>query len=318
MSELKEIMDNLSELEKEIIKEIYRFSKDRQFKYGLRQKYLIQNLVKKNYDYNEILDSIKELEKNNILYAIWRYHVPYWFIKKEYRGIGNKLQKYGISRLESKIEIQLSSGIFKINTIKEGLKDMVDLKENIEEVEERYIEVYKEGYNKGFDEGYKKAKEEFGFPFKINLVTKTNSINFMRIRVLPPEPKDWYSIKKKGKYYYFVKEGEGSKFITLDVGDLDEPKVQGLAFIRGFPRIAQFEIGEKVNWKYAKTQSVIAEYSALKVKNTDRKEKQIKAFLRKYKEDVVKFLSREYDKEIVNIKIVQKDKDFQLIIEQIY
>lgn len=141
--------------------------------------------------------------------------------------------------------------------------------------------------------------------------------NFMRIRIHDPNPKLWYSIQKKSDGYYYIvneKEKKSIKFVILDVGDIEESGIQGLAFVRGVPKKYAKRINVAVfprNWS---SQAILIEYAILKVKHSDLLKKQIKAVYRRYGKDIITFLEREYDKPIKHIEIIPKERDFQLNI----
>ena len=153
-----------------------------------------------------------------------------------------------------------------------------------------------------------------GKTFLIQKDTKPTR-NFMRIRILDPYPLKWESITKKDKLYYITTDYDptGHKFITLDIGDLDTPKVQGIAFIRGIPKNIKNEIGEKVNWDDFRTQTILVEYAVIGVSYSDDKDKQIEAVLKRYDKTIIDFIGRELSKDITLIEIIAKDKDFQLL-----
>jgi len=140
--------------------------------------------------------------------------------------------------------------------------------------------------------------------------------NFMRIRIRDPNPELWYSLKKIKGQYYIVSEQDykGHKFITLDIGQIEEKGIQGIAFIRGVPKIIKLKIGDKIKTQDWRSQSIRVEYKRLKVSPTDIPEKQIQAVYDHYETDIINFLEREYGKDIIDIEIVPKDVDFQLKI----
>jgi len=69
----------------EIINAIKRFSEPRQWKYGLRQKYLYLEILKMGYLYENIQDAISTLEELTIIYPFYRDNKIYWFISKQFR-----------------------------------------------------------------------------------------------------------------------------------------------------------------------------------------------------------------------------------------
>lgn len=143
---------------------------------------------------------------------------------------------------------------------------------------------------------------------------------FMKIRILDPNKKFWHKIRKMRRYYYKVADNEkGSYFVTLDVGDLEEPGIQGLAFIRGFPKnIKTFKVSHrfsKNDWKqYSRTQAIRIEYERINVNEKTSVKRKIKQALKYYRKDIISFLSREYEFEIKDIQIFEKGKDFELTL----
>lgn len=132
---------------------------------------------------------------------------------------------------------------------------------------------------------------------------------FMKIRVLNPNRAYWTSIMRKRRYYYRVREGEGSKFTTLDVGSKG-----GLMFVRGVPKeINTAKVGEKIDSKDFRTQAIRIEYSKLGITDSATKKTKINAALRVYEKDIKMLLIREMGP-IRRIEIVPKGKDFQLKI----
>lgn len=140
--------------------------------------------------------------------------------------------------------------------------------------------------------------------------------NFMRIRIIEPDKELWHSIRKRKGFYYVVKEGEkgSTKFIILDIGDLEEKGIQGIAFVRGVPKEYKKKINATIFPNDWKSQSIRAEYRLIKASYSDPPEKQIKAVLKKYKKDIINFLEREYGEPIKKISIIPKDDDFKLIL----
>lgn len=139
----------------------------------------------------------------------------------------------------------------------------------------------------------------------------------MRIRIHDPNPKLWYSVKKKRGYYYIVseKEEKSIKFVILDVGDIEDKGIQGLAFVRGVPKEYKKRINDVVDPNAWRSQAILIEYAKLKVKYSDPIEKQIKVVYKKYGKDIINFLEREYDDPIRRIVIVPKKEDFQLNVQ---
>jgi len=187
--------------------------------------------------------------------------------------------------------------------------------------------------DRGFDKEIKinwknKAKKEETHLLTLNSGTYTLQMreaekqkkivrNFMRIRIHDPNPKLWYSIQKKSNGYYYIvneKVKKSTKFVILDVGDIEESGIQGLAFVRGVPKRYAKRINDAIfprNWS---SQAILIEYAILKVKHSDLLKKQIKAVYKRYGKDIINFLEREYDKPIKHIEIIPKERDFQLNI----
>ena len=149
--------------------------------------------------------------------------------------------------------------------------------------------------------------------FEMFAVEKIPHRNFMRIRILEPDYEDWYSLKKKGRYYYIASDSdkETSKFITLDIGDLKEKGIQGIAFIRGVPKSIELKAGSKINTKDWRSQAIRIEYSKIKSSGQDHPLDQIDKALKHYEKDIIEFLNNEYP-ELTEIKIVPKGLDFQI------
>jgi hypothetical protein len=163
--------------------------------------------------------------------------------------------------------------------------------------------------------------------------------NFMKIRILNPNPKLWSSIVKKGKFYYITdNDPKGHKFLTLDLGDRYEKGIQRIGFIRGVPREFNYEIGKKIDSSFYRiltkgetieeilekgitdfkddfrSQAIRIEYAPLNLKEDDDPDKKIKIVFKKYKDLIIDFLSQEYQEIIKEIKIVSKEEGvFRLI-----
>ena len=82
----KEVISQ-SNISDDIINLIREFSEPRNWKYGLRQKYLFGELYKRNYTNDEIVKTLNILEKQKVIYKLWEHGNPYWFLHKEYRVI---------------------------------------------------------------------------------------------------------------------------------------------------------------------------------------------------------------------------------------
>lgn len=69
----------------EVFNAIKRFSEQRQWKYGLRQKYLYAEMLKMGFLYEKIQDAISVLEELTLIYPFYKYNKIYWFISKQFR-----------------------------------------------------------------------------------------------------------------------------------------------------------------------------------------------------------------------------------------
>lgn len=68
-----------------IINVISNFSRKRNWRYGLRQKYLFGVLIGMGYSQDDINDALHRMEFAKIIYKIDKYGYVYWFVRKEYR-----------------------------------------------------------------------------------------------------------------------------------------------------------------------------------------------------------------------------------------
>ena len=73
-------------IETHILNIISNFSRKRNWKYGLRQRYLFGVLIGMDYSSNDISDALQRMEVAKIIYKIYRYGYVYWFVRKEYRN----------------------------------------------------------------------------------------------------------------------------------------------------------------------------------------------------------------------------------------
>ena len=73
-------------IETNILNVISNFSRKRNWKYGLRQKYLYGVLIGMGYLPNDINDALQRMELAQIIYKITKYRYVYWFMRKEYRS----------------------------------------------------------------------------------------------------------------------------------------------------------------------------------------------------------------------------------------
>lgn len=73
-------------IETNILNVISNFSRKRDWKYGLRQKYLYGVLQGMGYLPNDISHTLERMELAKIIYKINKYRYIYWFVRKEYRN----------------------------------------------------------------------------------------------------------------------------------------------------------------------------------------------------------------------------------------
>ncbi|MFX1453791.1 MAG: hypothetical protein ACFFDB_00315 [Promethearchaeota archaeon] len=146
---------------------------------------------------------------------------------------------------------------------------------------------------------------------KISKIGKQTQPKLMKIRILDPSPEKWYSIKERNESYYIAKEGsKGSiKFVYFDIGDIEEPGIQGIAFLRGVKKDLKLKVGNKVRTNHWKSQAIRIEYKAIRSNALEDPEIQISKALKKYHKTIIDFLDSEY-KELAEIKILPKNKDF--------
>jgi len=76
---------NDREIEEAIIKEISAFSSTRNWKCGLRQKYLYKKMYDQGYSRDQIEKIIKNLEREGVIYTTWSHSKPYWLLTSRYR-----------------------------------------------------------------------------------------------------------------------------------------------------------------------------------------------------------------------------------------
>jgi hypothetical protein len=79
------LLQGITNIETNIINVISNFSRKRNWKYGLRQKYLFGVLRGMGYDPNDISNALERMELAKIVYKIYKYGYVYWFISKGYR-----------------------------------------------------------------------------------------------------------------------------------------------------------------------------------------------------------------------------------------
>lgn len=82
---------SLSQVEKDIIKVIAKFSRPRNWRYGYRQKYLFRDLYNLGYESEVFKKAINKLVDNNIIYIWWSRGYPYWKIRKEYYPLAERI-----------------------------------------------------------------------------------------------------------------------------------------------------------------------------------------------------------------------------------
>lgn len=158
-----------------------------------------------------------------------------------------------------------------------------------------------------------------------NLLTSNSdaSVNFMNIRIIDPNPKEWYVMKKKkGGFYHItsINDPKGQRFYTLDVGDLDKPKIQGLAYVYGYykPDHPNEKVGTKIDYHNVKMQKVMIEFASIGVSKDDPKDKIIASAMKHYKNHLLKSLKAEHKrlgKNLIDIEITPKEDDYKLILK---
>jgi len=81
-------------IEEEIMETIRDFTKPRGWEFGLRNKYLFQNLIHK-YSKEEIITALTLMESSKQIYKIWKsYNKLYWYLRKEYRVNNERRKSY--------------------------------------------------------------------------------------------------------------------------------------------------------------------------------------------------------------------------------
>lgn len=85
MLKTKNIMLN-NRIETHVLEVVSNFSRKRNWRYGLRQKYLYRILQGLGYSYESISDALQRMELARLVYKIHRYEHIYWFVSKGYRS----------------------------------------------------------------------------------------------------------------------------------------------------------------------------------------------------------------------------------------
>jgi len=142
-----------------------------------------------------------------------------------------------------------------------------------------------------------------------------NQRNFMRIRILDPSPRLWYPLEKKNGKYYIAKEKTKQRFVTLDIGALQEVGIQGIAFIRGVPRDQSLSEGDRVKNSDWRSQSIRIEYRSINSSFEEPPKVQTEKALRNYMGVILSFLESELESSIKKLSIIPKGDDFKLIID---
>ena len=145
---------------------------------------------------------------------------------------------------------------------------------------------------------------------------------FMKIRLADPfgykDYRDLYTIKKKGKNYYVADKGSGTQIITLDIGDLETPGIQGIAFLLGVPKYFKLEIGDKVVGKrHLQPLSIRIEYKAVDLNKNSPNHHKIVKVINRYRDDIIKFLNYKLKKlkkleKVKNIGILEEGEGFKM------
>lgn len=139
----------------------------------------------------------------------------------------------------------------------------------------------------------------------------------IHIRVRDPDHGLWHYYKRIKGDYIIQKEGEGRQWSWLDVGDLKQPGLQGLAFLVGFPKKPKdkFKPGDKIEPSRFMTQKIWIEKAMLglpdkpTLKELESKVKKI------YGTEIIAFLQKEHKAIVADFVIKSKDKDYQLNLD---
>lgn len=143
----------------------------------------------------------------------------------------------------------------------------------------------------------------------------------MWIRILDPNPEFWLSFKKKEDANYYIKANANDEkaqlFMLFDIpqSDMREKGLQGIGFNRGVPSYfkSELSIGQRIDWNYYRSQDVVVKYDSIGSNFEESNEKKIDKFMAKYGQIALEFLQNEISKDIVKIRVIPKEKDFQLL-----
>jgi hypothetical protein len=135
---------------------------------------------------------------------------------------------------------------------------------------------------------------------KLVQLRKAKLVNFSTIRVFNPDPSLWFDISIIDTLKIRVVSGTHPYFRSLDVGDLDEPGIQGLAFTRGFfkPLSLDFDLDRPMSPFDFVSQRVIVEDASVGILDIDGHEERARKILNRYHNDIIDFLRREYEKRV--------------------
>lgn len=142
---------------------------------------------------------------------------------------------------------------------------------------------------------------------------------FLHLRYRDPSPKKWLYFKrlKSGDYKASTTKKPGMRqFSTLDVGDLEEPGVQGIASVVGFLRkdfaIPEFSMDAATVYASGfKVQKIIVEQAAIgwqKGMSLAETETLIRKF---YHDDILKLLMRDAGLSLSKASMSKKDFNIQ-------
>jgi hypothetical protein len=305
-------------------------SKERNFgKLGIKEKYdkVKDKLEKKKRDFKKIEKRIRVLNKKRK--EKWsKKHLVFQRLK--YLLYNKKTENEEIIQLTNTIdkwdgEIGDNYEQYKkLKEKKERLKEEIEILINIliqlfKERDYPLGEIEKDFFMPSYIMSFIRIRERKtleGGKFLSKTFYLEGKDNFMEIRIHSPSSEKWESIIKRGKYYYKTTKEKGHRFITLDIGDLEEEGIQGIAFIRGVPKTMGYKIGEKIAWDDFRSQAIRVEFDAVGINPLDSSKERIRKVMKEYRNTIKVFLERETSKKIDSIKIKPKEpKDYRLLIE---
>jgi hypothetical protein len=145
--------------------------------------------------------------------------------------------------------------------------------------------------------GESEALEEKQYTKTLNLSPRASKARFLHLRVRPPGANKWLYFKrlKSGSYNLYLTKQPGTRqFSTLDIGDLEEPGVQGIATVKGFPREIYTKFKDSpVHAREMKIHKILIEQDTIGWHDglsTEATERLIKT---RYGQDVIKALLRD-------------------------